>query len=111
RMLGFDDPNNPMNQRTQQQLDEELKRLEALNESQRMLEKAARDQQRALEENSNALTGRSEADKKEEVDEKFSPGSLVTGNLSGVVDRIVGIESGGNPNAKNPMSSATGLGQ
>ena len=28
-----------------------------------------------------------------------------------VVDRIIGIESGGNPNAKNPRSSATGLGQ
>lgn len=28
-----------------------------------------------------------------------------------VVDRIIGIESGGNPTAKNPNSSATGLGQ
>lgn len=30
---------------------------------------------------------------------------------SGLVDTIVGIESSGNPNAKNPKSSATGLGQ
>lgn len=29
----------------------------------------------------------------------------------GTVDRIIQIESGGNPNAKNPKSSATGLGQ
>lgn len=28
-----------------------------------------------------------------------------------VVDRIIGVESGGNPNAKNPNSSATGAGQ
>lgn len=28
-----------------------------------------------------------------------------------VVDRIIGVESGGNPNAKNPKSSATGAGQ
>jgi len=28
-----------------------------------------------------------------------------------IVDRIVGVESGGNPNAKNPNSSAAGLGQ
>lgn len=28
-----------------------------------------------------------------------------------VIDRIIGIESAGNPNARNPMSSATGLGQ
>lgn len=27
------------------------------------------------------------------------------------VDRIIGVESGGNPNAKNPKSTATGLGQ
>lgn len=30
---------------------------------------------------------------------------------SSVVDRIIGVESGGNPNAKNPRSSATGPGQ
>lgn len=28
-----------------------------------------------------------------------------------VVDKIIGVESGGNPNAKNPTSSASGLGQ
>lgn len=28
-----------------------------------------------------------------------------------VIDRIIGVESGGNPNAKNPKSSATGAGQ
>lgn len=33
---------------------------------------------------------------------------VVGGSL---VDRIIGVESGGNPNAKNPLSSATGLGQ
>jgi tape measure domain-containing protein len=30
---------------------------------------------------------------------------------SGIVDRIVGVESGGDANAKNPNSTATGLGQ
>jgi tape measure domain-containing protein len=36
----------------------------------------------------------------------------VEGAVSGsLVDRIIGIESNGNPNAKNPNSSATGLGQ
>lgn len=34
--------------------------------------------------------------------------SSMSGNLA---DRIVGVESGGNANAKNPNSSATGLGQ
>lgn len=35
-----------------------------------------------------------------------------TGRLPpGVVDRIIGVESGGNPDAKNPNSSATGSGQ
>lgn len=29
----------------------------------------------------------------------------------GYVDRVIGAESGGNPNARNPMSSATGAGQ
>lgn len=29
----------------------------------------------------------------------------------GLVDKIIGIESGGDPSAKNPLSSATGLGQ
>lgn len=28
-----------------------------------------------------------------------------------LVDRIIGVESGGNPNARNPRSSASGLGQ
>jgi len=32
-------------------------------------------------------------------------------NIDGVVNRIVGAESGGNPNAKNPNSSASGVGQ
>lgn len=40
-----------------------------------------------------------------------SRGSLGIGEPSSVVDRIVGVESGGNPNAKNPNSSAEGLGQ
>lgn len=35
----------------------------------------------------------------------------VPGNYGGVVDRIVGIESGGNPNARSTTSSATGAGQ
>jgi hypothetical protein len=33
------------------------------------------------------------------------------GGVTQFVDRIVGVESGGNPNAKNPNSTATGLGQ
>jgi tape measure domain-containing protein len=37
--------------------------------------------------------------------------SVTTGEISGLVERIIGVESGGNPNAKNPNSSATGLGQ
>jgi hypothetical protein len=36
--------------------------------------------------------------------------TLGTG-MSGLVDKIVGVESGGNASAKNPLSSATGLGQ
>src|SRR5690606_23188254 len=35
----------------------------------------------------------------------------IPASTSSVVDRIVGVESGGNPNAKNPNSSATGAGQ
>ena len=34
-----------------------------------------------------------------------------TGQLGKVVDRITGVESAGDPKAKNPLSSATGLGQ
>lgn len=37
--------------------------------------------------------------------------AYVAGGAGSAVDRIVGIESGGDPNAKNPNSSATGLGQ
>lgn len=33
------------------------------------------------------------------------------GAVSTVVDKIIGVESGGNPNAKNPTSSASGVGQ
>jgi hypothetical protein len=33
------------------------------------------------------------------------------GPVDAVVDRIIGVESGGNANAKNPRSSASGLGQ
>jgi hypothetical protein len=29
----------------------------------------------------------------------------------GLIDSIIGVESGGNPNATNPNSSASGLGQ
>ena len=31
--------------------------------------------------------------------------------MSKLVDRIIRVESGGNSSAKNPLSSATGLGQ
>jgi len=34
-----------------------------------------------------------------------------TGGVNVVVERIIGIESNGNPNAKNKLSSASGLGQ
>lgn len=33
------------------------------------------------------------------------------GDIDSVVNRLIGSESGGDPNAKNPASSATGLGQ
>ena len=33
------------------------------------------------------------------------------GAIDAVVERIIGVESDGNPNAKNKRSSATGLGQ
>lgn len=33
------------------------------------------------------------------------------GNTGGYTDKAIGVESGGNPTAKNPNSSATGLGQ
>lgn len=41
------------------------------------------------------------------------PAPGVSGNaaVNTVVDKIIGVESGGNPNAKNPTSSASGLGQ
>lgn len=39
------------------------------------------------------------------------PGSFGPGLSGGVIDRIVGVESGGNPQARNPRSSATGPGQ
>jgi hypothetical protein len=42
----------------------------------------------------------------------FTPANTpVEGAVSVFVDRIIGAESGGNPNAKNPKSSAAGLGQ
>lgn len=37
--------------------------------------------------------------------------AMGSGSYGGLVDRIIGVESGGNPNAKNPLSTATGLGQ
>jgi hypothetical protein len=40
-----------------------------------------------------------------------SPPMAPQGPDGGVIDRIISAESGGNPNAKNPMSSATGAGQ
>jgi hypothetical protein len=43
--------------------------------------------------------------------EATSPRGAVGEVTPGVVDRIIGVESGGNPNAKNPLSSATGAGQ
>lgn len=38
-------------------------------------------------------------------------GAVSSGGIDGLIDRIIGVESGGDPNAKNPLSSATGLGQ
>jgi hypothetical protein len=38
-------------------------------------------------------------------------GTRVLGNLGSLVDKITGVESGGDPNAKNPDSTATGTGQ
>jgi hypothetical protein len=38
-------------------------------------------------------------------------GAKLSGNLGSYVDKVTGVESGGNPSAKNPNSSATGLGQ
>lgn len=49
--------------------------------------------------------------KAEVRNDSSTAGALGIGEPSGVVDRIIGIESGGNPNAKNPNSSAEGLGQ
>lgn len=41
-----------------------------------------------------------------------TPRQTVAGNpVEDVVNRIIGVESGGNANAKNPLSSASGLGQ
>jgi hypothetical protein len=40
-----------------------------------------------------------------------SRGALGIGDPTSVVDRIIGVESGGNASAKNPNSSAEGLGQ
>lgn len=41
------------------------------------------------------------------LDKEYIDGAL----SNSLVDRIIGVESGGDPNAKNPLSSATGLGQ
>jgi len=48
---------------------------------------------------------------KEITDEKEKQLSLSEQAVKSYVDKVVGVESGGDPNAKNPSSSATGLGQ
>lgn len=45
------------------------------------------------------------------TDPKAAREALKPGDSGAVVDRIIGIESGGNPAARNPNSSATGAGQ
>lgn len=47
--------------------------------------------------------------RKIETDPNFAKGFV--GISDNYVDKIIGVESGGNPDAKNPRSSATGLGQ
>lgn len=44
-------------------------------------------------------------------DTQSSAELMTSSGMSGLVDKIVGVESGGNASAKNPNSSATGLGQ
>jgi tape measure domain-containing protein len=41
----------------------------------------------------------------------INQGVIDSGFGGGLVDRIIGVESGGNPTARNPNSTATGLGQ
>lgn len=40
-----------------------------------------------------------------------APGGAGAAPYGGFADRMIGLESGGDPNARNPMSSATGAGQ
>ncbi|PTX49060.1 tail length tape measure protein [Gemmobacter caeni] len=44
-------------------------------------------------------------------DTQASAELMTSSGMSGLVDKIVGVESGGNASAKNPQSTATGLGQ
>lgn len=46
-----------------------------------------------------------------QVNKDFDEQAINDGLSGSLVDRIIGVESGGNPLAKNPNSSATGLGQ
>ncbi len=43
--------------------------------------------------------------------DRSAANTTLTSGMSGLVDKIIGVESGGNASAKNPLSSATGLGQ
>lgn len=58
------------------------------------------------------LNGLTEAVERLKTAREAARGSLAQGQVTGsLVDRIVGVESSGDRNAKNPNSTATGLGQ
>ena len=43
--------------------------------------------------------------------DRSAANTTLTSGMSALVDKIIGVESGGNASAKNPLSSATGVGQ
>lgn len=100
------------------QIDKDPSRLAELQEQGRLLVAtsrlpAARQQEALTQWNEGAVftAGTREAMNQGRA---FAEGGTMPGGSTGVsqfVERIIGVESGGNPTAKNPNSSATGLGQ
>lgn len=90
-------------------------RLAQLSERNRYIEQKALEAENKLREKSIGLRKEEMAAEVEKVRvaaaAQFDRQRFSAASGSGYVDWIVGAESGGDPNAKNPRSSATGLGQ